>query len=573
METYSEQFYQTHQDGARRSARAIVPLVLKLLQPKSVVDVGCGIGVWLSVFKEHGVEDIYGVDGEYVNRQALKIPVERFLPFDLTKPLALQRQFDLVVSLEVAEHLPAECAATFVQSLVKLGPVVLFSAAIPFQGGVEHVNEQWPDYWARLFAAADYVALDCLRRQVWQNENVEWFYAQNILLFVRRAYIAGQSTLQRECERNAGLPHALVHPKKYLDVAKQAHKLSPAVQDFAATLARVQPFTMVSTEALVDLAHQVRAVLTYNIPGDLVECGAWRGGASFLMADLLRQAGATDRKVWLCDSFAGIPPPQEVDGQAAQTWAENKAGQFDNLCVSLEEVQQSAAQLGLTAYTEFVKGYFEQTLPAARARIGPIAILRIDCDWYASVRCCLENLYEQVVEGGFVIFDDYHTFDGCARAVHEFLGARGLAHRLEHVAGTLDGYEHYYGALFRKGSPTWKRLYPYYLVTHELLALIPAGETFILADQAEFGEGIAPGRQQLPFVERAGVYYGPPPDDETAIAEFKRLQQAGARFMVFGWPAFWWLDHYREFHRHLRAEFRCVLENDRLVVFDLRKKD
>lgn len=572
MEIYSEQFYQAHQDGARRSARVIAPLVVELLRPKSVVDVGCGVGVWLSVFKEQGVEDIYGVDGEYVNRQALEIPVERFLPFDLTKPLALKRQFDLVVSLEVAEHLPAECAATFVQSLVKLGPVVLFSAAIPYQGGVEHINEQWPDYWARLFAAEGYVALDCLRQQVWQNENVEWFYAQNVLLFARRDYIATQPALHREFERNADKPHAIVHPKKYLETAKQANKLSPPTQDFAATLAMVQPFTMVSTEALVDLAHQVRAALAYNIPGALVECGAWRGGASFLMADLLRQAGVTDRKVWLCDSFEGIPPPQEIDGQAAKAWAEDKEGQFsfDNLRVSLEEVQQSAARLGLTAYTEFVKGYFEQTLPSNRERIGPIAILRIDCDWYASVRCCLENLYDQVVEGGFVIFDDYHTFDGCARAVHEFLGARGLSHRIEHVAGTLDGYEHYYGALFRKGTPTWKRLYPYYLLTHDLLSLIPAGETFILADQAEFGEGIAPGRRQLPFLERDGFYYGPPPDDETAMLEFKRMQQAGARFMVFGWPAFWWLDHYRELHRYLRSEFRCVLENDRLVVFDLR---
>src|SRR4030095_5966415 len=152
--------------------------------------------------------------------------------------------------------------------------------------------------------------------------NVEWFYAQNVLLFARRDYVNEHPALKREYERNAGTPRAVVHPKKYLETAKQATRLSPPAQDFAATLARVQPFTMVSTEALVDLAHQVRAVLAYGIPGDFVECGTWRGGASFLMAALLRQAGVADRKVWLCDSFEGIPPPQEIDGQAAKAWAE-----------------------------------------------------------------------------------------------------------------------------------------------------------------------------------------------------------------------------------------------------------
>ena len=124
MESYTEQFYQTHQDGARRSAREIVPLVLELIRPKSAIDVGCGVGTWLSVFRENGVEDICGVDGDYVNPQMLAIPAERFFPFDLTKPLSLGRQFDLVVSLEVAEHLPAEYATTFVRSLTRLGPVL-----------------------------------------------------------------------------------------------------------------------------------------------------------------------------------------------------------------------------------------------------------------------------------------------------------------------------------------------------------------------------------------------------------------------------------------------------------------
>src|SRR5437879_11690773 len=127
---YTGDFYKNHSDGSRRSARQIVPLVLELLRTKSVIDVGCGVGTWLSVFREYGVEDFYGIDGDYVDRKMLQIPEERFLAFDLTKPIQLDRQFDLVVSLEVAEHLPDRCADMFVDALPRLGPVILLSAAI-----------------------------------------------------------------------------------------------------------------------------------------------------------------------------------------------------------------------------------------------------------------------------------------------------------------------------------------------------------------------------------------------------------------------------------------------------------
>src|SRR5215467_13018648 len=137
---YTVDFYKIHRQGSRRSASQIVPLVLELVQPKSVIDVGCGVGAWLSVFNECGVEDFYGLDGEYVDRNMLEIPHQRFLAVDLTKPIQLNRQFDLVVSLEVAEHLPDNCAEMFVDSLTKLGRVILFSAAIPHQGGTRHVN-------------------------------------------------------------------------------------------------------------------------------------------------------------------------------------------------------------------------------------------------------------------------------------------------------------------------------------------------------------------------------------------------------------------------------------------------
>lgn len=107
MQPYTQDYYADIREGTKSSARAIVPLVLELVQLRSVVDVGCGTGGWLSVFEEYGVEDIWGIDGEYVSKKILEISEERFIPFDLERPFHVDRKFDLVASLEVAEHLPS----------------------------------------------------------------------------------------------------------------------------------------------------------------------------------------------------------------------------------------------------------------------------------------------------------------------------------------------------------------------------------------------------------------------------------------------------------------------------------
>jgi peptidoglycan/xylan/chitin deacetylase (PgdA/CDA1 family)/2-polyprenyl-3-methyl-5-hydroxy-6-metoxy-1,4-benzoquinol methylase len=210
---YTEHFHETLKQGSRRSAKEIVPLILELIKPKSVVDVGCGLGSWLSVFKDLGIGECLGIDGDYVNTDRLEISQEEFQPFALDTPLKLGRTFDLVVSLEVAEHLPAESARTFIASLTDLGSVVLFSAAIPWQGGTNHVNEQWPDYWARLFQERDYLAIDCLRKNIWNNKNVEPWYAQNILVFVRRDCISSYPLLEKELHHTNIFELALIHPK------------------------------------------------------------------------------------------------------------------------------------------------------------------------------------------------------------------------------------------------------------------------------------------------------------------------------------------------------------------------
>ena len=216
---YTKEYYEAIREGARRSAEAIVPLIMERLHPRSVVDVGCGTGTWLSVFRRHGVRDTLGIDREHVTGEILEIPAEEFLPHDLRFPLAMDRRFHMVVSLEVAEHLPGECADTFVDSLTRLGPVVLFSAAVPYQGGTDHVNEQWPDYWVELFGKKGFVVLDPIRKQIWGHAGIDWWYSQNTLMFMKREYLEENLELQAERKDTRESQLSIVHPRMFLGIA------------------------------------------------------------------------------------------------------------------------------------------------------------------------------------------------------------------------------------------------------------------------------------------------------------------------------------------------------------------
>src|SRR5262249_7045971 len=158
------------------------------------------------------------------------------------------------------------------------------------------------------------------------------------------------------------------------------------------------------------------------------------------------------------------------------------------------------------------KGWFDQTLAASRDRIGEIAILRIDGDWYESVRCCLNSLYDQVVEDGFVILDDYYMWNGCTVATHEFLGQRLLAHHIESL-----GCDDFLAAVFRKGTTTWNRFKQISLSGADIQQNIPGGASFILVDGQHFGPDLnIEERRAQPFLERDGHYWGSPADDSTA---------------------------------------------------------
>lgn len=239
MPAYDQSFFDSHHAGSLSSARVIVPMLMELVAPASIVDVGCGDGAWLSVFAERGVSDHHGIDGPWVNPDRLAIARDRFTRADLASPPALGRRFDLALSLEVAEHLPASAADGFIASLVRLAPVVVFSAAIPGQGGTGHVNEQWPDHWADRFSAHGYTCIDTLRMRVWDDPAVAWWYAQNILIFAAADSVAALPALHAAANApGAGSrPRRLVHPgcldashRQLLELSRILHEGPGAVR-------------------------------------------------------------------------------------------------------------------------------------------------------------------------------------------------------------------------------------------------------------------------------------------------------------------------------------------------------
>jgi SAM-dependent methyltransferase len=189
MYNYDSKFFATADRSAAYSADAIIELLVQSLSIESVLDLGCGRGLWLSKWLAHGIQEVVGIDGPYVDAASLYIPQNAFVSCDLSKRLALGRRFGLVQSLEVAEHLDPKAADEFVDNLVGHGGLVLFSAAIPGQGGECHVNEQPLDYWRSRFLARDYEAFDFVRPRIRNNRKISYWYRNNILLYVHRSLI------------------------------------------------------------------------------------------------------------------------------------------------------------------------------------------------------------------------------------------------------------------------------------------------------------------------------------------------------------------------------------------------
>jgi SAM-dependent methyltransferase len=219
---YDHSFYNDLENTALPSARIIIPMLRKWIPLQTAVDVGCGDGSWLSVVLETGGDQVLGLDGPWVDENQLKIPKAHFrrMRIDHSVDVAQNTSFDLAMSLEVAEHLPAERAPGFVDELCSLAPVVLFSAAIPGQGGHHHVNEQWPDYWAKLFARNRYLPVDALRPVIWDHPSVFWWYKQNCLIFASEEVIGNIPEFQERQTQAA--PMSLVHPDLFSQAVRRA---------------------------------------------------------------------------------------------------------------------------------------------------------------------------------------------------------------------------------------------------------------------------------------------------------------------------------------------------------------
>lgn len=219
--------------------------------------------------------------------------------------------------------------------------------------------------------------------------------------------------------------------------------------DWWAVVERARPFSMVSEEGLLFTIEALLRILAKPVQGAIVECGTWKGGASLamLMAGRIQGHG---RRVHMFDSFQGLPPATEADGPAALRWQQDTGSKeyYDNCTASRQEVEEMLASFGFVVGTDAIiySGLFASTLPLAAHRFRvdnqQIALLRLDCDWYDSTSLCLEQFGPLLAPGAAVIVDDYYAWDGCARAVHEYLAGHDLPYRIRQIG------PHAHGAFF-----------------------------------------------------------------------------------------------------------------------------
>ena len=185
-------------------------------------------------------------------------------------------------------------------------------------------------------------------------------------------------------------------------------------------------YTMTSVERMYSLYQAVNYICNHNIPGDIVECGVWRGG---MLAAIVETLNAKDRPIHVFDSFQGLPEAKTIDGEDAIAWQSNPNGinYHDNCKAEKDYVASLMENLNCTN-TSIYEGWFEDTIP--QTNIKDIALLRLDADWYESTKICLDFLFDNVIEGGLIILDDYFAWDGCSRALHDFLSERKAIERI-----------------------------------------------------------------------------------------------------------------------------------------------
>lgn len=237
VQQYDCKFFESLAQGSRDSAEIVLSQLFKLFMPTSIVDVGCGEGEWLRVCQDMGVDDLLGIDGPWVDTKRFLVR-DGFAACNLAdeKP-SLNRTFDLAMSLEVAEHLPETSAGNFVEILTTLSDVVLFSAAVPGQGGTDHLNEQWISYWIEHFKNVGFVGVDAIRPMLWDDTRVKVWYRQNIVVFVREAVLPRYDALRRCYDAQPGdSPLSIVHPHLFENKCRALNNALNSQPSFLATL-------------------------------------------------------------------------------------------------------------------------------------------------------------------------------------------------------------------------------------------------------------------------------------------------------------------------------------------------
>lgn len=194
----------------------IFPIVKDKYKPKSILDVGCGVGTWLKIVSDYGIEDFIGIDGIEVETKDFFSSKEKFQKHDLTSYWDIGRKFDLILCLEVAEHLPDDLASNFIQILTNHADAIIFSAACPNQPGQGHINCQWIEYWQDLFNKYGYACFDEIRPLIWNKSFPEWWYKQNIFIAKKDKVNAGKESRI----------HSMIHPDLYMETSKSLDRLN-----------------------------------------------------------------------------------------------------------------------------------------------------------------------------------------------------------------------------------------------------------------------------------------------------------------------------------------------------------
>jgi hypothetical protein len=184
MNIYNDKFYGDNKTRLD-SAGEILNFIFTILKPNSILDVGCGRGSWLKIAKKLGAKTVYGIDGSWNDGKNLDDDIV-YKSLDLNNSFILDRNFDLTMCLEVAEHLEKTSADNLIYSLIKTSDVVMFSAAYKHQGGVKHKNENFHSYWANLFLKYNFVPFDIIRPAIWSNEKVSYWYRGNTFLYIKK---------------------------------------------------------------------------------------------------------------------------------------------------------------------------------------------------------------------------------------------------------------------------------------------------------------------------------------------------------------------------------------------------